>query len=554
MQTLWSLVRDGAPATPGLAAIAALIALELGDRARLRALAAPLTAASTTACGRILLARVYLGSGQRELADATLAGADSPVARLLRARILAAADRAGTIARLAELVELFPGWSEARLGSGSRTRRPIRRARSRSSRRRRWRGGPTPAALGPPETARAAARLAAGELLRRAGRSAEAARAVTDALARAPASPLVARQAAALAVALRAPELAREAQRRLEAVTPGATIVARLAGALHELAGDHASALASYRSAGAWDRVVVLAARARELLPDARREAALAAGLTARDSGSFSLPPAFDVEDTASVAALQAAAVSVQRADPALAARARAGGRCSARVTAGSPRIWPRRGVACARAALAGGDPTTLMETARDLDRALGRAPDDAALREAAARVGVAIATRWIQGGEHDSARARLAELHARLGSPYVALHALALAIRTLRVDEAYARLARAPAGPHRELLEALLAEQLGDVDGVRARLPGLVTADGFVGSAARLCDVLHRGGPRGSRGGAGTPRPSSSGSAATRRCSSRTRSRAPTRTGRRAPRSPRSSRARPRACPPKAP
>src|SRR5262249_26537173 len=153
--------------------------------------------------------------------------------------------------------------------------------------------------------------------------------------------------------------------------------------------------------------------------------------------------------------------------------------------------------VQCARVALASTDPTALMEAAQDLERARKRAPDDPRLREAYALVGVALATRWIREGEYDAAGARPKELHDQLGTPFLALHALALATRTLDVEAARAWLAIAPAGHHRELLAALLAELLGDTEGVRARLPELLAATGSVGSAARLLDVLHRGAPR---------------------------------------------------------
>src|SRR5262245_58951603 len=83
VRTLWSLVPEGETANPLVAANAALISLELGDRARLRELAVQLTTVRDTQCGRILLARVYLGAGQRELADNLLETDDSPVARLL---------------------------------------------------------------------------------------------------------------------------------------------------------------------------------------------------------------------------------------------------------------------------------------------------------------------------------------------------------------------------------------------------------------------------------------------------------------------------------------
>src|SRR5262249_5715214 len=147
-------------------------------------------------CGRVLLARAYLGAGQREQADEVLADDDSPVARLLQARALAASDRKSAIAHLTALVEMFPGWSEARLrlvlvSAESDPKRALEILETAP-----MAGWPDSAALGPPETARAAARLAAGELLRRAGAYADAARAIRDALARAPASPLVARQAA----------------------------------------------------------------------------------------------------------------------------------------------------------------------------------------------------------------------------------------------------------------------------------------------------------------------------------------------------------------------
>src|SRR5215470_13951847 len=69
VRTLWSLVPEGETANPLVAANAALISLELGDRARLRELVVPLTTVRDTACGRILLARVYLGAGLREQAD-----------------------------------------------------------------------------------------------------------------------------------------------------------------------------------------------------------------------------------------------------------------------------------------------------------------------------------------------------------------------------------------------------------------------------------------------------------------------------------------------------
>jgi hypothetical protein len=441
----------------------------------LRELAVPLTAARATIGGRILLARVYLGDGQRDLADDVLAQDDSPVTRLLRARMIAAIDRTRAIAQLAALVEMFPGWAEARLrlGLAWATVDPTRAfeildAPTADDR-------PDSAALGPPATARAAARLAAGELLRRAGAPAGALRAIRDALARAPASPLIARQAAVLAVALRAPELAREAQQRLEAMTPGAKIIERLVGALHELSGDPARAMVSYRAAGSWDRIVVLGARAHEATP---------------------LPPAFNVEDTTSVAALHAAAVTAQQGDPSLAVRA---------LERAVLRRPDHRGLADdltamrvhrAQAIVAGGDVTALMEAAQDLERALQREPDDARLRDALAQVAVAITARWIRDGEHDTARARLDELYARLGTPRIALHALALAIRTLHVDDARRWLALAPAGEHRELLAALLSALLGDDAGVRERLPPLVQAAGFVGSAARLLDRVHRGAP----------------------------------------------------------
>jgi tetratricopeptide (TPR) repeat protein len=495
VRALWSLVPDGETTSPVVAANAALLALELGDRQRLRELAVPLTAARTTMGGRIILARIYLGAGQRELADNVLAGDDSPVARLLRARSLAAIDRTGAIAQLASLVEMFPGWAEARLRLGlahaavdPKRAFEILDAPTAEDR-------PDSAALGPPATARAAARLAAGELLRRAGAPAGAARAIRDALARAPASPLIARQAAVLAVALRDPELALEAQRRLEALTPGAKIIERLVGALHELAGNRTRAVISYRSAGSWDRIVVLGARARKLTP-VRRQAALAAGVEVSGSGSFSLPPAFDVEDATSVAALHAAAVCAQHGDLSLAVRA---------LERAAERRPDHRGLADdlvamrvhrARVAAASGDLTAVMAAAQDLERALERDPEDVRIREAFAQAAVAITAHWIRDGEHDTARARLDELHPRLGMPLIALHGLALAIRTLHVDDARRWLARAPAGDHRELLAALLAALLGDDAGVRDRLPGLVDAAGFVGSAARLLDRIHRGTP----------------------------------------------------------
>lgn len=482
VRALWSLVPAGDTLSPVVATNAALIALELGDRQRLRELAVPLATARTTMGGRIVLARVYLGADQRELADSVLAGDDSPVARLLRARSLAAIDRTSAIAQLASLVEMFPGWAEARLRLGlacaavdPKRAFEILEAPAAEDR-------PDSAVLGPPGTARAAARLAAGELLRRAGAPAGAVRAIRDALARAPASPLIARQAAVLAVALRAPELAREAQRRLEALTPGAKIIERLVGALHELAGDRARAMVSYRSAGAWDRVVVLAARA--------------AGSEAPGSGGFELPPAFDVEDATSVAALHAAAISAQHGDPSLAVRA---------LERAALRRPDHRGLADdlvamrvhrARATAASGDLTAVMATAQDLERALDRAPEDPRIREALAHAAVAITARWIRDGEHDRARALLDELHARLGAPLIALHGLALAIRTLQVDDARRWLAHAPAGEHRELLAALLAALLGDDAGVRERLPALVNAAGFVGGAARVLDLIHRGVP----------------------------------------------------------
>jgi hypothetical protein len=479
VRALWSLVPEGQTTSPVVAANAALIALELGDRQRLRELAVPLTAARVTMGGRIVLARVYLGAGQRWLVDNVLAGDDSPVARLLRARSLAAIDPTSAIAQLAALVEQFPGWAEARLrlGLACATVDPKRAFEILDEETADDR--PDSAALGPPGTARAAARLAAGELLRRGGAPAGAARAIRDALARAPASPLIARQAAVLAVALRAPELALEAQRRLEALTPGAKIIERLVGALHELAGDRARALVSYRSAGSWDRIVVLGARAHAhaMTPDA-------------------LPPGFDVEDATSVAALHAAAVCAQHGDPSLAVRA---------LERAAERRPDHRGLADdlvalrvhrARAAAAAGDLTALLAAAQDLERGLERAPEDARIRGAFAQAAVAITARWIRDGEHDTARARLDELHARLGTPLIALHGLALAIRTLHVDDARRWLARAPAGDHRELLAALLAALLGDDAGVRDRLPGLVDAAGFVGSAARLLDRIHRGSP----------------------------------------------------------
>jgi tetratricopeptide (TPR) repeat protein len=495
VRALWSLVPEGETTSPVVAANAALFALELDDRPRLRELAVPLTAARATMGGRIVLARVYLGAGQRELADNVLAGDDSPVARLLRARSLAAIDRTSAIAQLASLVEMFPGWAEARLRLGlawaavdPKRAFEILDAPAADDR-------PDSAVLGPPGTARAAARLAAGELLRRGGAPAGAARAIRDALARAPASPMIARQAAVLAVALRAPELAREAQRRLEALTPGAKIIERLVGALHELAGDRARATVSYRSAGAWDRVVVLGARARKMTP-ARQQAALAAGIEVSASGSFSLPPAFDVEDATSVAALYAAAVSAQHRDPSLAVRALERAALLRPDHRGLADDLVAMRVHRARAAAASGDLTAVMAAAQDLERALDREPDQPRIREALAHIAIAITARWIRDGEHDRARVRLDELHARLGTPLIALHALALAIRTLHVDDARRWLARAPAGDHRELLAALLAALLGDDAGVRERLPGLVNAAGFVGSAARLLDLVHRGTP----------------------------------------------------------
>ena len=479
VRSLWDLVPDGPTTSPIVAANAALIALELGDRERLRELAGALAAARASAGGRILLARVYLGAGQRERADEVLAANDSPVARLLRARSLAQVDRTAAIAQLASLVDSFPGWTEARLrlglahAAGDPARAlDILEAPPAA-------GSPDSAVLGPPETARAAARLAAGELLRRGGAHADAARAIRDALARAPASPLVARQAAMLAVALRAPELARDAQHRLEAVAPGAKVVERLAAALHELAGDRTRAIAGYRRAGAWDRAVVLAA----------------AG-DVRDPDAPALPPGFDVEGTASVAALQAAAVCVQHGDPALAIRA----------LERAVELRPdHRGLADDLVAMrvhragtvaAGGDLDAIMEAAAELERMLARTPGDARIRDAYAQLAVAIAAHWIRDGEHDAARARLAELHARLGAPLAALHALALAIRTVHVDHARWWLTLTPAGDHRDLLAALLAELLGDDAAVRASLPRLLTVPGFVGSAARLLDLIHRDAP----------------------------------------------------------
>jgi len=482
VRALWSLVPAGKTTSPVVAVNAALLALELGDRQRLRELAIPLTAASTTMGGRIVLARVHLGAGQRELADDVLAGDDSPVARLLRARSLAVMDRTSAIAQLAALVERFPGWAEARLRLGlawaavdPKRAFEILEAEAADDR-------PDSAALGPPATARAAARLAAGELLRRGGAPAGAARAIRDALARAPASPLIARQAAMLAVALRTPELAREAQQRLEALTPGAKIIERLLGALHELAGDPARAIVSYRSAGSWDRIVVLAARA--------------AGSEVPGAGAASLPPGFDVEDATSVAALHAAAVSAQHGDPSLAVRALERAALLRPDHRGLADDLVAMRVHRAQATAASGDLAAVMETAQDLGRTLDRDPEDARLRDAFAQVAIAIYARWIRNGEHDRARARLDESYARLGTPLIALHALALAIRTLHVDDARRWLPLAPAGEHRELLATLLAALLGDDAGVRERLPALASAAGFVGSAARLLDRIHRGTP----------------------------------------------------------
>jgi hypothetical protein len=101
VRSLWSLVPEGDTASPIVAAIGALIALELGDRQRLRELAVLLAAARETACGRVLLARIHLDAGQPDRAGDMLAGDDSPVARLLRARSLAAIHRMRAIEQLA---------------------------------------------------------------------------------------------------------------------------------------------------------------------------------------------------------------------------------------------------------------------------------------------------------------------------------------------------------------------------------------------------------------------------------------------------------------------
>jgi hypothetical protein len=484
VRQLWKAVTSS-PETPAVAILLALFKLELNDRAALKELAASLASQRAAAWRKALLARIHLAIGDPAYVETLVGDDEGPVAQLLLARATAATDPAAAIPVLRGLVESHPGWSEARLRLGLALAQvdsgaAIDVLETMPS------GGADSAALGPPTTARAAALLAAGELQRRRHRIDVARLRVAEALKCAPGSPLVARQATTLAVALRSGELAADAHRRLQVVAPGAPVVDRLRGGMLELRGELDQAMECYHKAFAWDRIAVLGAR----------------------RNTVTLPDKLDLEDTASVAALHGIAVAASRAaDVALAARAleRAVARRPAHTGLRDDLVSAH--LHCARAALTSGDLTALLASARDLQATRLRLSDGSGpleqLQGALAAVVAAICQRWAEAGDGSRARQWLEEIHAETGDARVAAHAAALAIRERRNHDTQRLLATA-SGDHRTLLSTLA--ELRSIEPsvnaswnqplARARARNTLTAlrdaaDPTIAAAAHLLDIM---------------------------------------------------------------
>lgn len=484
VRQLWKAVTSS-PETPAVAILLALFKLELNDRAALKELAASLASQRAATWRKALLARIHLAIGDPKYVETLVGEDEDPVAQLLRARATAATDPAAAIPVLRGLVESHPGWSEARLRLGLALAQVDSEAaidvlETMPS------GGADSAALGPPATARAAALLAAGELQRRRHRVDVARLRVAEALQCAPGSPLVARQATTLAVALRSGELAADAHRRLQVVAPGAPVVDRLRGGMLELRGELDEAMLCYHKAFAWDRIAVL---------DARRN-------------TVTLPDKLDLEDTASVAALHGVAVAASRADDVvLAARALERAVALRPAHTGLHDDLVSAHLHCARAALTGGDLTALLASARDLQATRLRLSDGSGLREqvqrALAAVVAAICQRGAEASDRTRARQRLEEIHAETGDTRIAAHAAALAIRERRNHDTQ-RLLATVSGDHRTLLSTL-AELRTIEPSVNAswnqplaRAPARSTltalrdaADPTIAAAAHLLDIM---------------------------------------------------------------
>lgn len=465
---------------------AALFALELGDRTALRELATALGAVRETPWGRILLARVYLGMGEPSLVEPLLFRDDGPVAAVLRARAFAMQpeQRETAIAWLRDLFLEYPGWSELRLRYGlalasSEPRRGLAILEEAPGD-----GDADTAVLGPPATARALAQLATAELERRAKRTDSVAMRIRVAMALAPASPAVARQAATLAVAVRDAALAREAHARLQQLAPGARVVERLGAALLELAGDLDRAIATYRSIDAWDRVLVLAARGRG------------------DGADATLPTLDELAASSSVAALHAAAVlASRRGDLELAASALEQAVARRPDHAGLAADFVAVRLQVAQRVLADGDVADLFYAARQLERAT-RLVDDARLRAARANVVIAMAVQRIRLGELDQAEAHLVELRDELDRKrdaasftLVGAHLAALMLRDGRPDEAERELRSLPETDHVRLLLAAHAWDIGDSDRNDALVPSLARSPLVaIRAAGRIFELLGNG------------------------------------------------------------
>lgn len=441
---------------------AALFALDLGDRAALRELSTPLGAVRETVWGRVLLARVYLGMGEPSLVEPLLFRDDGPVAALLRARALAMLEgqRDTALAWLRDLFLEYPGWSELRLRYGlalaaSDPRRGVAILEEAPP------DDADTAVLGPPSTARALAQLAAAELARRAGRTTDIAMRLRVALALAPSSPAVARQATTIAVAVRDGDLARQAHQRLKMLAPNARIVERLAAAILELGGEVDRAIETYRSIDAWDRVLVLSARGR--------------------TGEATLPDLAELAESSSVAALHAVAVlAARRGDLDLAGSALERAVARRPDHAGLAADFVAVRLQIAQSVLADGDVADLFYAARQLERA-ATLVDDARLRTARANVVIAMTQHWIRLGELDRARPHLEELRDQLdprrdSAPHalVGTHLAALALRDRRPDDARHELDHLPATDHVRLLRAVLAVFNGDDDALDELMPEL--------------------------------------------------------------------------------
>ncbi len=456
---------------PGRWLVIAMLGIELADRAALRQAATYLAPYAATPWGRALLARVHLGAGDAELASKTLdaVDADDPIARLLGARAdFAQGRRAAAIAVLETLSREHPGWSEARWRHGAALAEAGEVGAAIAVLEAEPRGDDC-GSLGPPATARAGALLTAAELHRRAGRVDLVEPRVRAAMVAAPASPMTMRRACVLGLALRRPQLADEAHRRLVALVPGARVADRLLGGVLELRGDVDGALARYDEAGAWDRALVLRAARGTPAP---------------------LRADVELDDVRSVAALHAVAVAAARdgrLDVAGDALARAIDRRPGHK--GLHQDLANVRLAAAAAAVRSADDDGLERIAREL-RAAYTVTHDRRLEAAHAAVVLRLVERGLASGDLATAaraRTRLDQLVAQSRDPRVAVHRAVLAAREGDAD-ASERLRACDASEHARFLSALrahsrhgleLAEQASDPRiAAAARFGGVMIRD----------------------------------------------------------------------------